>query len=70
MTERMTDRMTTHFASALIGTMMLAVALPAPASAQQSDPSARTAQSEQGAAIRPASKPVKTIVRTGAAPHA
>ena len=55
------------FASALIGATMLAVALPAPASAQQSDPSARTAKSDQAATARPAPKPAKTVVRPGAA---
>ena len=58
--------MTWHFTSALIGTMMLAVALPVPASAQQSDPSARTAQSDQDAATRPTPKPAKPVVRPGA----
>jgi hypothetical protein len=50
--------------------MMLAVALPVPASAQQSDPSARTAQSDQGAATRPTPKPAKPVVRTDAAQNA
>ena len=49
---------------------MLAVALPVPASAQQSDPSARTAQSDQGAATRPTPKPAKPVVRTDAAQNA
>jgi hypothetical protein len=40
---------------------MLAVALPAPGSAQQSDPSARTAKPDQGGTVRPASKPAKPI---------
>ena len=48
---------------------MLAVALPAPGSAQQqSDPSARTA--DQGATARPASKPAKPVARTGTAQNA
>ena len=49
---------------------MLAVALPVPASAQQSDPSARTAQSDQTAATRPAPKPAKPVVRPGAEQNA
>ena len=49
---------------------MLAVALPAPASAQQSDPSARTAQSDQTAASRPTPKPAKPVVRPGAEQNA
>ena len=44
---------------------MLAVALPAPGSAQ-SDPSARTAQSDQATATRPAPKSAKPVVRPGA----
>jgi hypothetical protein len=62
--------MTWHFTNALIGTMMLAVALPAPAFAQQSDTSARTAQSDQSAATRPAPKPAKPVARTDAAQNA
>jgi hypothetical protein len=50
--------------------MMLTVALPVPASAQQSDPSARAAQSDQGAATRPTPKPAQPVVRTDAAQHA
>jgi hypothetical protein len=49
---------------------MLAVALSAPASAQQSDPSARTAQSDQSAASRPTPKPAKPVVRPGAGQNA
>jgi len=64
----MTCSMTWDFASALIGALMLAVALPA--SAQQSDPSARTAQSDQTAATRPAPKPAKPAVRPGAEQNA
>ena len=64
------SRMTSNFTSALIGTMMLAGALPVPASAQQSDPSARTAQADQAAAIRPTPKPAKPVVRTDAAQNA
>jgi hypothetical protein len=54
-------RATRHFTSAFIGATMLAVALPAPGSAQQSDPSARTAKPDQGATVRPASKPAKPV---------
>jgi hypothetical protein len=61
---------TWHFADALIGALMLAVALPAPASAQQSDPSARTAQSDQTAATHPTPKPAKPVVRPGAEQNA
>jgi uncharacterized low-complexity protein len=60
---------TWHFASALIGALMLAVALPAPASAEQYDASARTAQSDQSAASR-TPKPAKPVVRPGAEPNA
>jgi hypothetical protein len=60
---------TWHFASALIGALMLAVALPAPASAEQYDASARTAQSDQSAASR-TPKPAKPVVRPGAQQNA
>ena len=49
---------------------MLAVALAAPAFAQQSEPAARPAKSDQGAAAHPASRPAKPVVRTGAAQNA
>ena len=49
---------------------MLAVALPAPASAQQYDPSARTAKSDPTAATRPAPKPAKPVVRPSAEQNA
>jgi hypothetical protein len=55
------SRVTWHLASAFIGATMLAVALPAPGFAQQSDPSARTAKPDQGATVRPASKPAKPV---------
>lgn len=58
-----------HFANALIGALMLAVALPAPASAEQYDASARTAQSDQTAASR-TPKPAKPVVRPGAESNA
>jgi hypothetical protein len=45
---------------------MLAVALPAPGFAQQSDPSARTAKPDQGATVRPASKPAKPVAAQNA----
>jgi len=62
-----TTRMTWYLASAAIGAMMLAVALPAPGLAQQSDPSARAAKSDQGVPARPASKPAKpAVARTSA----
>ena len=57
---------TWRLASALTGAALLAVALPGPGSAQQSDPSARTAQSDQTAATRPAPKPAKPVVRPSA----
>ena len=62
--------MTWHLVSAFTGAVMLAVALAAPAFAQQSESAARTAKSDQGAAAHPASRPAKTVVRTGAAPNA
>jgi hypothetical protein len=55
------SRATWRFTSAFIGATMLAVALAAPGSAQQSDPSARTAKPDQGATVRPASKPAKPV---------
>ena len=55
------SRATWHFTGAFIGATMLAVALPAPGSAQQSDPSARTAKPDQGATVRAASKPTKPV---------
>jgi hypothetical protein len=61
------SRMTWHLASAAIGATLLAVALPAPGSAQQSDPATRTVKSAQGAATHPAPKPAKPVVRPGAA---
>jgi hypothetical protein len=70
MSETMTAKNRTHFASGLIGALMLAVALPAPASAQQSDPSARTTQPDQTAATRPTPKPAKPVVRPGAEQNA
>jgi hypothetical protein len=60
---------TRHFAGALIGALMLAVALPAPASAEQYDASARTAQSDQSAASR-TPKLAKPVVRPGAEQNA
>jgi uncharacterized low-complexity protein len=63
-------RMTWHLASAFTGAVMLAVALPAPAFAQQSEPAARPAKSDQGAAAHPASRPAKPVVRTGTAQNA
>ena len=49
---------------------MLAVALPGPGSAQQSDPSARTAKSDQDATARPAPKPAKPVAHMGVAQNA
>lgn len=49
---------------------MLAVALPAPAFTQQSEPAAGTAKSDQAATARPASKPAKPVAHTGAAQNA
>jgi len=56
-----------HLASAAIGATLLAVALPVPGSAQQSDPATRTVKSAQGVAIRPAPTPAKPAVRPRAA---
>jgi hypothetical protein len=58
---------TWHLASAAIGATLLAVALPAPGSAQQSDPATRTVKSAQGGAIRPTPTPAKPAVRPRAA---
>jgi hypothetical protein len=63
-------RVTWHLALAAIGAATLVAALHAPASAQQSDPSVRTAKSTQGAATRPAPKPAKPVARAGAAQNA
>jgi hypothetical protein len=56
-------RMTRRLALAGVGATVLAVALPAPASAQQSDPPARTAKSDPGAARRQTPKPAKPVTR-------
>jgi len=58
---------TWHLASAAIGATLLAVALPVPGSAQQSDPATRTVKSAEGVAIRPTLTPAKPVVRPGAA---
>jgi hypothetical protein len=52
---------TWHFTSAFIGATILVVALAAPGSAQQPDPSARTAKPDQGATVRSAAKPAKPV---------
>src|SRR5260370_41144770 len=70
MSETMTAKNRMHFASGLIGALVLAIALPGPASAQQSDPWARTAKSDPTAATRPAPKPAKPVVRPGAEQNA
>src|SRR5437762_4282000 len=70
MSETMTAKNRMHFASGLIGALMLAIALPAPAPAQQSDPSARTAQPDRDATARPTPKPAKPVVRPGAEQNA
>jgi len=58
------------FASSLMGALMLAIALPAPAPAQQSDPSARMVKPDQSATARPAPKSAKPVVRPGAEQNA
>ena len=55
------NRATRHFGSAFIGATMMAIALVAPGSAQQSEPSARTTKPDQGATVRPASKPANPV---------